>query len=327
MELSDQGPQVLRGIGDDAAVVRARPFCVTSVDAAVEGVHFRMRDGWMTPREVGWRSLAAALSDIAAMGADPGEAYLTLALPTGLDEQRALAIVRGAHELARRSATTIAGGDVVSAPALMLAFAVVGWADSPERVVAREGALPGDIVGVTGELGGAGAALAMLEATSEHGVEGAAARHGPATAALASCLERLRTPVPRLAEGRVLAACGAHAMIDISDGLATDAAHLGRASGVSVTIELDALPVHAGVYDAAERFGADPVRLAAAAGEDYELCACVPASARATVEDALRDAGAVPITWVGEVIAGPPGVALHDADGEERELRGFEHRW
>jgi thiamine-monophosphate kinase len=315
-ELSDHGSQVLRGIGDDAAVVRARPICVTSVDAAVDGVHFRMGGGWMGPREVGWRSLAAALSDIAAMGADPGEAYLTLAIPPGMDEADALAVVRGAHELAARHGTSIAGGDVVSAPVLMVAVTVVGWADSPELLVAREGAQPGDLVGVTGRLGGAGAALAMLEA-------GVSAD----SATLNAGLKRLRTPEPRLAEGRALAASGAHAMIDVSDGIATDAAHLGRASGVRLRIELDALPVQAGVGRAARISGVDAVRLAATAGEDYELCACVEPARRADVEHALGEAGGVGIAWVGEVLAGPPGATFVDAGGNERELHGFEHRW
>jgi thiamine-monophosphate kinase len=309
---------VLRGIGDDAAVVRARPICVTSVDAAIAGVHFRIGDSWMAPREVGWRSLAAALSDIAAMGADPGEAYLTLAIPAGMDESAALAIVRGAHELADRHGTSIVGGDVVSGPVLMLAVTVVGWADSLEALVAREGAQPGDLVGVTGALGGAGAALAILEA-------GASA--DSTSPVFAACLERLRTPEPRLGEGRALAASGARAMIDLSDGIATDAAHLGRASGVQLRIELGALPVHAGVSRAARISGKDPLALAATAGEDYELCVCVEPSRRPVVERALDDAGGAGITWVGEVLAGEPGARMVDEAGQERELQGFEHRW
>ncbi len=92
--------RIVRGIGDDAAVVRARPICVTSVDAMIEGVHFRLGEGWLTPAQVGRRALAAALSDLAAMGADPGEAYLALGLPAGFGEQQALELVRGAKALA-----------------------------------------------------------------------------------------------------------------------------------------------------------------------------------------------------------------------------------
>jgi thiamine-monophosphate kinase len=312
---------VIRGPGDDAAVVRARPLCVVSIDTMIDGVHFRLREGWATPAEVGRRALASALSDLAAMGAAPGEAYIALGLPEGLAEQQALALVRGAGELAASCETTIAGGDVVAAPALSVSVTVVGWAEREEQLIARDGAQRGDLVGVTGKLGAAGAALAVLQARAE-----SADRHGdpPGSEAV---LALARSPQPRLREGQALAGAGARAMIDLSDGLASDAGHLGRASRVQLRIELERLPLADGVLDVCAALAADPHELAASAGEDYELCFCVPPARRVSVESALEQVAGAGVTWVGEVLAGAPGVSLVAGDGREVRLGGFEHTW
>jgi len=286
-----------------------------SVDTVVDGVHFRLGDGWTAPSDVGARALASALSDLAAMGAEPGEAYLAVALPDGLAEDQALALVRGAHELAREYDTTIAGGDVVRSPVLSVCATVVGWADDERGLIGRDGARPGDIVGMTGALGGAGAALAVREG------------HVQRTPERERLVARERLPTPRLKEGRALAALGAHAMIDLSDGLATDAAHLARASHARVRIELQRLPLADGVADVCAALGVDARELAASAGEDYELCFCVPPELRTRADAAVAEAGGARVTWIGDVDAGPAGLSLVAGDGRDVRLAGFEHAW
>ena len=308
-----RGSRVLRGLGDDAAVVRAGGYAVTSADAMVDGVHFRT--GQLAPEEIGHRALAAALSDLAAMGASPGEAYLVLGIPAGVKLEYAIALVQGALTLACDAGVTIAGGDVARAAALTVSFTTVGWTEDPGELVGRDGARPGDAVGVTGSLGAAGAGLAVVEGRAPDALPPELAER---------VRDRYARPMPRLAAGRELGALGARAMIDLSDGLATDAAHLAQRSDVRIELSLQAIPLADGVREVAEALGVDPRSFAASAGEDYELCACVPGECCKTVETIPPTSrlNGIGLTWIGSVVEGTSGVVF--LDGNE-EPSGYEH--
>jgi thiamine-monophosphate kinase len=302
----------VRWIGDDAAVVRAGgALAVTSIDSMAEGVHFRL--DWSAAAAVGHRALAGALSDLAPMGARGGEVYIALGIGGALDAGAALDLVRGAEALAASCGVTIAGGDVVRSQSAFVSVTVVGWAD--DEPPGRDGARSGDLVGVTGTLGGAAAGLEVLAGRLAA---------GPHAAALVARHER---PLPRLEEGRALVRAGVHAMIDLSDGLAGDAAQLGRASGAQLRIDVGSLPIHAGVAEVAAQLGRPPWRLAVSGGEDYELCFCAAPEDRELIERAVAELGAVRVSWVGEVCAGAPGAILSGEGGEGAGVEGFEHRW
>ncbi len=312
--LPKDGPKVKLGSGDDAAVTVPGGATATSVDAIVEGVHFRRGEAeWRT---VGRKALATALSDLAAMGAEAGEAYVVLGAPTDLGEEDFLALLDGLLELAGETATTLAGGDVTRAPALTLAVTVVGHAPAVEDLVTRGGAEPGDLLVLTGEIGAAAAGRLLLEFPDLAGVV-------PENTA-SHLRARQLDPMPRLRSGRALAQAGAGAMIDLSDGLAGDAGHLARAGGVALRIDAGALPLASGVAEVARAAARDPLELAVSGGEDYELLAALPADRLADACDAVGKAAETTLTPVGKVVAGE-GLEIRLPGGGLLETGGFDH--
>lgn len=261
------------GLGDDAALVRAPRGAelVVSVDASVEDVHFR-RD-WFAPAEIGWRATMAAVSDLAAMAADPLGLLIALSVPPRWQPD-VLALGQGIAAAARTARLPIVGGDTTGGDQLVVGVTVLGSARTPLR---RSGARPGDIIYVTGRLGGPAAALRAL------------VRGDPPDEA-----HRLRFahPEARLDAARWVAQRGATAAIDISDGLAADLRHLAAASQVTLQLDVDAVPV----------MPAATLEDALAGGEEYELAfTSGPLDAHA-----FAVATGVPLTAIGSVVAGPP---------------------
>jgi thiamine-monophosphate kinase len=295
--LAARNPAVELGIGDDAAVLEGG-WC-TSLDLLIEDVHFRMRT--TSAHDLGWKAIAVNLSDLAAMGAAPVCALVGIGLPPATPPELLGDLFAGFDACAARFGAQVVGGDMSRAPVLTISVTVLGRTRTPAR---RDGGLPGDVVCVTGPLGGSRAGLALLE-----GLEGDIAER-------ATLVERHVRPQPRVAEGRALSP-HVHAMMDLSDGLATDAARLARASGLAVHVDLDRVPVQAGAAEVARALGRTPGWFAAAGGEDYELVCALP-------RDAIAGAG-VPLVEVGVLEPGTPGAIRFTGAGANEPPRGYDH--
>ena len=311
--LPPPSPRLRVPSGDDAAVTEPAPgAAAVTVDAVGEGVHFSRPA--FTPEASGRKALATALSDLAAMGAEPGEAYVVLGAAADEDEQALLGVADGLAEVALRDGVSVAGGDFVRAPQLFLSVTCVGYEQPGVPLVTRSGARVGDVVAVTGQLGGGAAALRLLEGYEPSGL---------ASVAVERLLAYQLDPKPRLAEGRALAAAGATAMIDISDGLGADAGHLADASGVSLSIELQTLPLAEGI--AAVLGGSRAAeRVAASGGEDYELLATIPPERLGAASEAVIAAGGR-LSEIGQVMEGAGGATVMDSQGRAVEASGCDH--
>lgn len=291
-------PDIVLGIGDDAAVLAPSPdACVLSVDAAFEGVHFDR--SWAGLCEIGRRSFVAALSDLAAMGARPRAALVALSLAPGFQERDVDELARGLRMAADEFNAPIVGGNLARGGHLSITTTVVGACTG--RAVGRRGAQAGDAVWVTGPLGAAALGLVALQ------------RGRGGEPSFEPYVRRWRAPHARLMVGQRLADL-ATACIDVSDGLVRDLGRLARASGVGVRIETQEVPLEAGFVQACALLDVDPLDLALAGGEDYELAFTAPLSAGV----------AAVATRIGAVVEGS-GVEIVGPDGGRISLRRIGH--
>jgi thiamine-monophosphate kinase len=281
-----QRPALVLGIGDDAAVLeRPGDNLAISVDTAVQGIHFR-------PEFADWgtlaaRALSAALSDLAAMGAQPRAALLALIAPPDQSDAAFIELIRGYGEAAERYGCPVIGGNLSRGSELSLTTTVIGEVSGSG--LTRSGARPGDEIYATGVLGAAALGLALLLANTPE--------LGP------QFVERWRRPQARVAEGRALAGV-ASAAIDVSDGALQDLGHLCAASGVGAQIDASALPTSPGFPELARQLGKDPLELALNGGEDYELIFTLPPGAASGTG-----------TRIGRVTGPGTGITLCDEHG------------
>ncbi|HEX8283102.1 MAG TPA: thiamine-phosphate kinase [Pyrinomonadaceae bacterium] len=322
---------LIQGIGDDAAVFRQRAGfdMVATADMLVEGVDFRLGAGWIGPRELGHKALAVSLSDVAAMGARPRFCLLSVGVPRarwrgGFAEE----FYKGVRALAAQHGVRVIGGDTSRTPEAVVIDSIVLGEVRRGRAVTRGGARPGDQIFVTGALGGAAAGLKILE-RGRVGNRRPGSRKSLAATPSAGALSRAERglvrrqtrPVPRVEWGALLGERGlASALIDLSDGLSSDLAHVCRESGVGARVEASLLPIDPLLKGAD---AGEALKLALGGGEDFELLFTVGPRKAARLP---REVSGVPVTRVGEVTAERGKVRLV-VGGRARLLRpgGFEH--
>lgn len=313
---------VITGIGDDAAVTAPAPAMqlLTSTDMLLEDVHFRRR--WHDPHRLGRKSLAVSISDIAAMGAQPRWALLSLAVPAGLPLDFLDEFTSGFLAMAAEHGVALIGGDTCSSRSGLVISVTIMGEQLPERILRRCGAQPGHDIWVTGTLGDAAMGLKMLESDSSP----SALLSADGTAGDGYLISRLLDPTPRVSVGLALAESGlVSAMIDISDGILADFGHIAEQSAVGGSIRLDDLPLSPAFRLRAEKFPEFPYQLALSGGEDYELCFTAPAENREKIVDCVKKCG-VKATPVG-IVSSLPGVVAVGTDGNPFSVpdKGFNH--
>jgi len=301
------------GPGDDAAVVapERNALEVLTTDALVEGVHFDR--AFVPPDAIGHRALAVNLSDLAAMGAAPRSALLSLVLPPGLPLADFTAILDGFDALARAHGVALLGGNITRSPGPLVIDVTAIGSVRPRRVLTRGGARPGDEVWVSGDIGAAAAGLQSLAAGE------------PGSPDMAACRAAFLRPRPRVRLGALLGRNrAATSCIDLSDGLADGLHQIAASSGAGVEVDGRSVPILPAASAWFEARGKDPLLEAAAGGDDYELLFTVGPKGRGAFSAVRRQAGGVRLTRIGVVRAGS-GVSLRRGGAAEPLPSGFEH--
>jgi thiamine-monophosphate kinase len=310
-------PRLAVDIGDDAAAWASEPNAMTvaTTDALVEGVHFDlMTTSWT---DLGWKALAENVSDIAAMGCQPRYAFVALGLSASAPLDGVEDLYRGMAACGQAFGCRVAGGDVVRAPCLFISVTLIGESlpsvsGRPEDgLLRRSQARPGDVIAVTGPLGGSAAGLRLLQA----GWSDASTRGTDDVLAERAAVAAHRRPTPRVTVGRILVEAGVRCAIDVSDGLVADVGHICEQSHVDAALDADRIPIHPG---AARRFGTEALELALSGGEDYELVGVGAETAISAASARLGQQGEAPLIVIGEIRsqAGPrPEVRVRSAEG------------
>lgn len=305
---SGDAPGLLLGIGDDAAVVRAGTGdTVLTLDVLVEDVHFTR--GSISAHDLGAKSVTVNVSDVAAMGASPRWVLLGLVLGPGATEGWVMELLGGMRQACDDHGASLVGGDLSRGETTVISVTLVGEV-APGRAVTRSGARVGDAVVVTGALGAAAAGLAITRLATHDAANVAARPWGRAL------LDAFLRPVARVEEASTLAAQGATAMMDLSDGLARDLPRLCAASGVGALVRRDDVPVSSALREGAATLGLDPIRTAILGGEDYEILATIPTERVAETAALVRERTGTTLTVIGRIVDGD-GILLDSGEGTE----------
>jgi thiamine-monophosphate kinase len=310
---------VVRGVGDDVAVVRLNDdrYLLLTCDIQVAGVHFLPHA--ITPYQLGRKIAAINLSDIGAMGGQPGHALVSLALPPDTEAEYLDAMYQGLAEEMNRYQADVVGGNMARGDQMILDLFLTGEV-APAHLLLRNGARPGDRVVVTGRLGASRAGLALVLEPD--------LRTRLPEAQVEAVLQAHFTPMPRVAEGQFAGAFGGvTAAIDLSDGLAADVGHICDESKVGVQLFAQTLPIEESTRAAAQAAGVDPLHWALFGGEDYELCLAVAPERAESLVEALPEATGTPARVIGEFVPIQDGRTLVWPDGRESALtpRGWDH--